>query len=271
MEAPATVVSAYYKLSKSKHSSDQYKKWIANFLKNVRSPIIMFCEEESVPFLSSFQDPTRSSLVIIVLPFSGLPLQTEDWMTYWRETMEREDEFKHLHSPEQFIIWNSKTALVRKAIEVNPFHSDKFVWCDAGCWRDESQAKRFGPTWPNPRMIPPSSMLFLDINDLYAYRKMVREGKLEWWQINTRNAKDFSMCGSIFAGSKDAWIQWNDVYYNTLIIYKESGWFAGDDQSVMMSAEFQTTNSIHIRAPPHDAMVDRWFYLQFFLSEWADY
>lgn len=268
----ATVVAAYYRLPNSKHPYESYKSWITNFLSHVKGPIHMFTSFQEAPWIREVR--TRSGLGnfnLEILPFSELPFQTPEWMDYWLESMEQ-DEFKHLHSPEQFAIWNSKTWLVMRAIQANTFGSDRFVWCDAGCWRDEWMAVTCGPSWPSPAKIP-GGMLFLDIRDISWQRDAVRSGT-SWKAINTRNAKENCIGGTIFAGSRAAWEAWAPLYYDTLREYKTEGWFAGDDQSVMMSTDLRMVaaeKNVHILAPQIDNYFhghgDRWFALQVFLND----
>ena len=114
-------------------------------------------------------------------------------------------------------------------------------------------------------------MLFLDIRDISWQRDAIRAGKV-WQQINTRNAKENCIGGTIFAGSVSAWTAWSNCYYDTLAKYKENMWFAGDDQSVMMSTDLRMIdlNHLHILAPQVDNYFnghgDRWFALQLILS-----
>ena len=39
---PVTIISAYYPLNVSKHSSKQYDEWMANFLPYVSAPIVLY-------------------------------------------------------------------------------------------------------------------------------------------------------------------------------------------------------------------------------------
>lgn len=39
---PVTIVSAYYPLNESKHSSDKYDKWMADFFPYVTAPIVLY-------------------------------------------------------------------------------------------------------------------------------------------------------------------------------------------------------------------------------------
>ena len=268
-----TVVSAYYQLPFSKHSTANYEKWITTFLTQIHAPIHMFVgtEEQKQHFQT-----IRGTLPFHceVRPFHTLPFQEIDWMNFWKSTMEQ-DAFKHLHSPEQFIIWNSKSFFVNLAIENNVFSSERFVWCDAGCWRDERVASMVGKSWPIAFRIP-DSMVFLDICDISWQRKKVLEGAA-WDSINTRNAAEQCIGGTILAGSKRAWLEWIPLYYETLLIYKATGWFAGDDQSVIMSTELRglaegkfSVVPRHFPAPLVDGYAgglgDRWFALQFYLA-----
>ena len=267
----ATIVSAYYRLPKSKHSYESYKQWVTTFLKYVEGPLVFFTTEEEEPWIQEARGDLP--LCVVPMPFEKFPFQTPDWMEFWTRTMEEQDEFKHLHSPEQFVIWNSKTWMVLNAMALNPFQTDKFVWCDAGCWRDERIAKAVGPQWPNPETLC-DEMLFLDIRTIEWQREAVRAGT-PWIQIDTRNAKENCIGGTIFAGGKKAWQTWAAAYYNTLEEYKARGWFAGDDQSVMMSTDLrlqvsEKTPPRHILAPQRDGyyngMGDRWFAFQIFFG-----
>lgn len=240
-----SIVSAYYHLPTSKHSYEKYREWIYNFLRNVGGNLIFYTSPEEVSWIREARGTLPIS--IIEMPFSKLPFQTPDWMDFWRRTMEEQDEFRHLHSPEQFIIWNCKTWFVMNAIDANPFQSESFVWCDAGCWRDAQLASVLGPQWPNPSKVP-TPMLFLDIRDISWQRDSVRKNGVRWDEIQTRNAKENCIGGTIFSGSIDSWRQWSTLYYDTLSIYKERGWFAGDDQSVMMSTDLRFTENYPLHA-----------------------
>ena len=95
---------------------------------------------------------------------------------------------------------------------------------------------------------------------------------MNWKKIDTRNAKENCIGGTIFAGSVAAWEAWAPLYYDTLREYKTEGWFAGDDQSVMMSTDLRMVQAenVHILAPQVDNYFqghgDRWFAFQLILS-----
>ena len=266
--AQATVVTAFYLLEKSKHPLSNYRKWITSFLSSVDAPIIIFCEKEMEPLIREARGDKK--LTIVILPFKNLPFQDESWMGFWEKTMEEQDDFRDLHSPQQFIIWNSKTLLVEEAIDMNPYKTDKFVWCDAGCWRNDALARAVGGTWPSAEKIPDEGMLFLDVEDISWQREKVRNGT-PWYEINTRNARSACIGGTIFAGSVAAWKEWSKAYYTMLNTYKDHNWFAGDDQSVMMSTDlYLLDKATHLQAPQTDGyfngMGDKWFALQVFLQ-----
>ena len=43
-----TVISTYFKINKSKHNDLKYQKWIRNFLLSVKSPLILFTDNQSI-------------------------------------------------------------------------------------------------------------------------------------------------------------------------------------------------------------------------------
>jgi hypothetical protein len=60
---PVTIVSAYYPLNVSKHSSDKYDKWMADFFPYVTAPIVLYSPPgEALDYIRSL----RGDLPMIV-------------------------------------------------------------------------------------------------------------------------------------------------------------------------------------------------------------
>lgn len=52
---PATIVSAFYRLPKSKHSMEDYRSWLTNFLSKIEGPVVFYTNEESVPMIKELR------------------------------------------------------------------------------------------------------------------------------------------------------------------------------------------------------------------------
>lgn len=280
-----TIVSCYYRLNQSKHSVDEYISWIVHFLVNIDTPIVMFsdgddytlmCEIRKLANLSDRFFPIRKSL-------AELEFSTPEWIQTWKDQVEKSD-YKHLHNEQLYRIWANKTFFVQEAIQMNPFESEHFVWCDAGCWRDYRVATTYGKGWPSVEALNPGSLLLLSMADLGPFFEKLNDPAIQTLddvvtKIPTQNVLTFS--GSIFAGDRAAWMKWTPVFKATLETFIQHDLFAGDDQSVMASAMLWLCKSdpeagpTILMAPPGNGFVekdgvrmgDHWFALQIFLSQ----
>ena len=130
-EYHTTFVSAYIKI-KSKHSADEYDKWIGNFLA-LNDPIIIFSTEDMFPLLERKRT-------------NGYPLKLysiNDYVQYdnlyWDSQLKLDPE-SNIHNSQLYFIWHQKTKLVYKSTLLDPFSSKYFVWSDIGCYRNSEYA-----------------------------------------------------------------------------------------------------------------------------------
>jgi len=280
-----SIVSCYYRLNESKHSAEEYMCWIIQFLVNIDTPIIMFSDGEEYTFLCDIRKQANLSdkFFPIRKPLAELKFSTPDWIETWKQQVEKSN-YKHLHNEELYRIWANKSFFVQEAIQLNPFESEHFVWCDAGCWRDNRISGRYGKGWPSVDALKPGCLLLLTMEDLDPFFQQLNDMSLQTLddvvtRVRTDNVCTFS--GSILAGDKAAWQKWTPIFQSVLECFIKHNLFAGDDQSVIASTVFwlckidpSAVPSIFM-APPGNGFVendgvrmgDRWFALQIFLSQ----
>jgi hypothetical protein len=62
---PATLVTAYYPLSKgSKHSLKKYRKWMDNFLPHVQAPVVVYLPPD--PEIHAIARELRGNLPLLI-------------------------------------------------------------------------------------------------------------------------------------------------------------------------------------------------------------
>jgi hypothetical protein len=280
-----TIVSCYYQLNTSKHSKDEYMSWITNFLVNIDTPIVMFSDGPEYEFMCQIRTHAglREKFFPVRKPFSELAFSTPGWIQIWTNQVEKSNH-KHLHNQELFRIWANKSFFVQEAIQLNPFESDVFVWCDAGCWRDRRVAYHFGKGWPSPDSLTPGCLSVLAMTDLSPFFEKVTHPTIQTLddvvlQIRTDNV--LTVGGTILAGDKAAWLKWTPTFQSVLETFIKHDLFAGDDQSVItstilwLSKTDPTSCPVILRAPFGNGFVqkdgvwigDNWFALQIFLSQ----
>ena len=140
------LVSAFFPLSKSKHSMRQYSNWLSQFLGAVTTDIYFYTTPDLEPTIREIRGSlpitidTTYETVFDVPPLKG---REEDY-----EKMHERDREKEHHSPELYAIWNSKPFLLAEAIRITNKADKPYkyaFWCDAGSFR---QKHAYG-AWPD--------------------------------------------------------------------------------------------------------------------------
>jgi hypothetical protein len=280
-----TIVSCYYELNQSKHNIQEYLNWISYFLYNVNTPIVMFSDGDAYDFMCQIRKQANlaDKFFPIRKPFSELEFSTPEWIQTWTQQVEKSS-YKHLHNQELFRIWANKAFFVREAIQKNPFDSENFVWCDAGCWRDPRVAHWYGKDWPSVDSLLPGCLLLLAMSDLTPFFEQIQNPAIQTIDdliTTVRTDNILTVGGTILAGDKAAWLKWIPAFQATLEAFIRQDLFAGDDQSVITSTILWLAKTdpdacpLIINAPPGDGFVqkdgmpmgDRWFALQIYLSQ----
>jgi hypothetical protein len=257
-----TIVTCYYKFP-SKHSYENYDAWMTNFLSTVENEMIIFCDPESFSKVEALRKPFEDLTDIFVIPleetYCGLPVYQEIWKKDWQRDTE-----KFIHNPNLYIIWNEKAMFMQRAIQVNPFETNFFMWCDIGCFRSKEDMHLFS-TWPSQEFLnnaKKDKMYFLNIEPF-------KEGDLDI--LPNKLTKSFEgknrIGGTIFFGHKDICVPWIEKYYYYMNVYMENNYFAGKDQNILATFYAAHPEMFELVQPqPNEG--DPWFYLQrYFLKK----
>jgi hypothetical protein len=200
-----TVVSAYYPM-KSKHSITEYKEWISNLLGNVSFNLVFFTNKEYTPFIKDIRK-NFSNTKIITLEFEELEVFKKYPLSFWKG--QKRIDHEESHTPELYAIWYEKKEFIKKAIEMNPFNSEKFVWTDAGICRD-SKWIPYLKNYPCSNKIPENKILLNEIKDF--------SDKNEYYDFKY----DIENVGAgVLAGDKEAWKNYEILYDKIFNMYND--------------------------------------------------
>ena len=243
---PATVVSAYYEMP-SKESVDTYKKWINNFLRNVNCHLVFFCEESMREFVEEAREEFKSKTRIIILPREEWVMNKKHSEAFWKKQFSMDPE-KDIHrSPDLYKVWHEKKEFVKRAIQLNPFEHDDFVWMDAGCIRSESMASLLRD-FPHASRIPTNRMLLLNVqpfskqdNTIYRFDKGVT--------IQGGVTGVARIGGGVYAGSIRMWSQFDKAYNTVFDKYVSANIFLGKDQSLLATLVLENNKLISLLEP----------------------
>jgi hypothetical protein len=251
----ATVVSAYYYIAASRNSAADYKKWMRLFFETVPCHLVFFCEHELVEFVTecraAYMDRTR----IIVLPRSEWIATTKFSDDFWLRQFYKDPEMA-IHSEDMYKVWYEKKEFVARAIRMNPFGHEYFVWADAGILREA----RLAISFPLVERIPAKKMLLLLIDKFYP--EHVTPVSYNGVMLRGYDSGDH-VGGGVIAGTATNWAKWNQAYDAVFDKYVCAGLFCGREERVMNSVCLEYRRLVHFF---HSVSRDRWRDLFFHLG-----
>jgi len=250
-----TIVTSYFQLEKSKKNHETYVTWMQNML-IIQSPMLIFCDKDSVKIIEEIRkDNSIYPTKIMVIDFTEF--YTYKYYHVFQYHYVTKDHEKY-HNPYLYLIWNEKSHFLKRAVEMNPFSTDTFLWVDIGCFRRKNTEFIH---WPKPDKIPKDKILLLLVN---PFPKNVYECN------SLEHLPDFQFSngfigGTMFGGSSKSILKWHNVFYQMLEYFITIDRFIGKDQNIMDSVAIMHKDVVHLVDPKPD-YYDRWFYLHKYLS-----
>ena len=147
-----TCVSGYWKV-KNKHNN--YDDWFDKTLM-INCPYIFFSDKETITFIKKYRKN---------LPTFYIEMNLDEFETYkYKDKMITHP--IHCPSIELNLIWNEKIFLIKRALEINPYLSDFFIWVDAGIcsYRINSPPKKIFPDENKLKKLPNDKFIFCSSN-----------------------------------------------------------------------------------------------------------
>lgn len=223
-----TVVTAFYPLTKSKHSIHKYNDWIKNFCK-FNCNLVVFTTPEYSTLISTLR-PTHNTH-IITKDFYSYAMTTPEMMNMWQKHHAYDREAAY-HCPELYAVWAIKQECVMLAIKDNHFLSTHFVWCDIGIQRIEHLADLYN-TFPShvDKLCDPERITILEIYNIpHNYY-------LNWLNnlpINYPLPHNAIAAGCI-AGDIKAWEDFSSTYVNLIHELDKKNIFVGKEQDIFLT------------------------------------
>jgi len=260
----ATLITCYYKV-KSKHTFDEYAKWIINLLLTIKCNIIIFTSAEQADWINSLAlynrshsnfDSNLGGVKVIIKELQDLDI-VKRYPDIWKDQC-RKDPTRDIRTKECYMIWNSKLVLVREAIILNPFGSDKFIWNDIGSLRDS-------------RFICENYMQIMR----YPRYENISSGKIDIVLVEDFNGpnqiifqNESHLSGAIFGGGREPFLKLIDLFYRNFDMYLENGYFIGCDQQILATCYQQSPELFNLINPDYsNQIIDKWFYLYYYYSQ----
>jgi hypothetical protein len=152
-----TIVSGYWSV-KGKHTSESFHQWF-NYTLRIHCPYIFFGNQESIDIVKSVRRDLPTVYVLL------------DINDFYTQKYKKHIAEHHIHvpSPEVCLIWLEKMFLVQRAKDMNPFHSDYFMWVDAGIcvFRNHPPPVEVFPNEAKMSVLPKNKFVFTSSQEPY--------------------------------------------------------------------------------------------------------
>jgi hypothetical protein len=165
MNFKLTCVSGYWKI-KNKHGN-KFNDWFKNTLK-INCPYVFFGDKESIEIIKKYRNE---------LPTYYIELNIEDFITYkYKDNMITNE--RHCPSIELNLIWNEKIFMIQRALKINPYSSDFFMWIDAGIctFRDKKPPSTPFPNINKLNKLPQDKFIYCSTHN-FVYNNNFQKGK----------------------------------------------------------------------------------------------
>ncbi len=224
-----TLISAYYRI-KSKHSPEEYLRWISNLV-ILNKSFVFFTNKEFMNTLKEIRPKELHYKTVFI------EMEIKDFYSYKKFYKEFKNSFEidfenSYHTFELYLVWAEKAMFLKKAILLNYFKSKCFYWIDAGYFRDnKTEMKKYINDWPSTKKC------FEDKRFLIGQVKHFSESEKKKiinfnYEAHLKLQKDINVAANIFGGQKDNIIKFINYYYQALKLFIKHKMFIGKDQNV---------------------------------------
>jgi len=258
-ENECTIVTAYFEFPLKKHTTNSYLNWINNFLPNTNAYMVIFTDEQSYNIMYNLRKKHLDRTRIIILKLTDF--YCYKYMDYWNKDHARDHE-KLYHHQYLYMIWSEKSNFIKLAIEMNPFDTEFYMWCDIGMIRD-TNCIQYITNFPNKETIKNLKRDKVYLLNLTEFSKddLKITDATEFFRYQNNDVRIGG--GGIF-GNIPALKQWIKLYYEMLDEFMKRDYFAGKDQSIMTCVYLKNRDFIEL-VKHKPCPFNHWFYMIYFL------
>ena len=162
-----TCVSGYWKVD-NKHGN-KFDEWFKNTLQ-INCPYVFFCDKETIPIIKKYRKE---------LPTYFIEFNIEQFYTFkFKDKMLTHE--RHCPSVELNLIWNEKIYMIQRALKVNPFSSEFFMWIDAGIcsYRNNTPPPRPFPDIDKLNSLPIDKFIYSSSHNFTYNDEKFKKGQL---------------------------------------------------------------------------------------------
>ncbi|GJQ10015.1 hypothetical protein GpartN1_g1806.t1 [Galdieria partita] len=257
-----TIVTSIFLLNKSKHSREDFKSWGAKLTDTVTSPLVVFCDQQSISFLKDIWPQKKVKYIVLSNIWN---FKLESFKTKYEDLWLLDPE-KNIHSPEMYAVWNSKAAMVAFAKKNDFYNTKYFAWVDFGAWRDNTSFSN----WPDNKAVDQLFKTYPSKHILVGLVTKPSEFTCQSFHKQTLGDEpayriDF-VEGGFFVVDRIGAELFADKFYSLHDFWLSQGYFVGKDQTLFNAIIDDTFFFFHAyKAPPEFG--DVWFRFRYLLHD----
>ncbi|KAJ7166708.1 hypothetical protein C8R46DRAFT_1271639 [Mycena filopes] len=236
------LVSAFFPLSKSKHTMREYEDWLIRFLQPISTDIYFYAPPAMADLIRMCRGPNLPITIdtSYASPFEVPPLRGLEGQYAAMHALDRE---RGRHSPELYAVWNAKPFFLANAVRTLSSRADATdgydfaFWTDAGSFREGSHAYRAWPDAGRTRAIwdEGSRLTGEKAEDLlfFPLAGVPDAARFRYWEQEQGPVDTEFSEGSFFGGAPTAIEWWERTFYVYHAHYLAHGLFVGKDQTLI--------------------------------------
>jgi len=249
---PLTIVTAYIQL-KSKHTNEEYQKWMRNTL-SYQGPMVIFVDSKNIEMVKQL----RSGLPTKFIETELSDLSTNQFRGKFNHHLGFYSKSKYIESrnidyDDYSVLINEKPNFLRKGVSF--FNTPYYMWLDIGYVRNDF---KFPHNWPNRNTL-------FGLDDKIFIMSVGRHTcKMTSPPYDYKNPpRGVLISGGIVVVNKNNVDKYHALFYNKLkeLIRDQKEW-AGMEQFVLSHVYCNNPDLFkHVKAKKHAIMSnDEWFY-----------
>ncbi len=239
---PITLVTAYFNLGdrsglgRDHHFYDDRMRY---FFPHIQWPLVIFCDKESLDGIKQLRGGKPATYIVTTLE------EFHVYKYYGRFYYEGICGQWAFGYQDLLMVWNEKLNFVRRAIKLNPYESDMFFWCDAGCFRGAGVGgagiMRLSDRteWPNfqvCRKLPQDKAIFMRASQV---------------------GEKIYVRATFFGGAAKPMLRWCDAFYQHLADRVDKNLLLFADERSMSDVCDERPDVVHLLSPDDVAWVTK--------------
>ena len=268
MNKDITIVTCYLDINKSKHSKENYKTWIKNYITIIKNNNIVIYSncENTINLINKIRNNYLNKTKIVRINLENL--YTYKYINYFIKDNKRDPE--KYHTTELYLIWNNKVAFMHDAFKNNYFDTEYYMWTDIGMLREESLYNILNNNEfkCNIEKLNKDKVTLLKLNN-FTFDELSYKNRIIPYNylMGTNYPIGSNRCGAgVIIASKYIIEKWFDIYYSMLDTFINNDFFSGKEQNILNNIYIKYGDSLLNLVEPTNYNLDKWFYLLYYIT-----